>query len=307
MESLKQRFLDMHGLDSYQRVDSNHPVDLFIGLDHTARYSLFCITKTYPSKALSSSRIIAVFVGKRKDGTFGITFSLTDQTYLEHFVCFCADMIRSSREVKNSAKTADFIYSRYIQWQKAFARNNNGLLSPSEIKGLIGEMYFLQAYMIPKFGEDIALSSWCGPEMSDRDFECGDTWYEVKSTVSGSPTVVISSVEQLDTDRTGHLAVVILDKTSATDTSALTLNKMYHLLRSNLSSELLSLKLDAVLLSLGYYEHEAYDNFYFHYNGTTMYLVDTTFPCIRKTALPYAAQNVRYDLSLSAIQAYKED
>jgi hypothetical protein len=307
MDDLKQKFLQMQGLDNYQRVDASHPVDLFVGLDNTARYSLFCITKTSPEKVLSSSRIIAVFVGKRRDGTFGITFSLTDQMYLDHFVCFCTDMIRSSRDIRESTKTADFICSRYIQWQKAFARNNNGLLSPSEIKGLIGEMCFIQKYMIPKFGESAAISSWCGPEMSDRDFEYGNTWYEVKSTVSGSPTVSISSVEQLDTDRAGHLAVVILDKTSAADDSALTLNKMYYLLRNNLSSDLLKQKLDTVLLSLGYYENEAYNNYYFHYNGITLYRVDAEFPCIRKTSLPSAAQSVRYDLSLSAIQTFKED
>lgn len=307
MESLKQKFLEMQGLDNYQRVDASHPVDLFIGLDSTARYSLFCITQTYPTQTPASSRVISVFLGKRLDGTFGITFSLADPTFLDHFVCFCSDMIRSSREVKDAAKISDFICSRYVQWQKAFARNNNGLLSPSEIKGLIGEMCFLQTYMIPRFGESVALASWCGPEMSDRDFECADTWYEVKSTVSGSPTVAISSVEQLDTDRAGHLAVIILDKTSAADTSALTLNKMYHLLRNAFTTELLAQKFDTVLLSLGYYENEAYNNYYFHYNGTTMYRVDSSFPCVRKTSLPCAVQNIRYDLSLSAIQAFKED
>jgi len=307
MDILKQRFLEMHGIDNYQRVDSTHPIPLYIGLDGTAQYSLFCVTETIPTKAPVSSRIISVFVGKRQDGTYGITFSLADQTYLDHFICFCADMIRSSKSVKNLNKAADFLCSRYVQWQKAFAKNNIGLLSPSEIKGLIGEMCFLQSAMIPKYGEASALASWCGPEMSDRDFECSDTWYEVKSTVSGSPTVTISSVEQLDTDRIGHLAVVILDKTSPTDAGALTLNKMYHSLRNSLSSELLAQKLDTVLLSFGYYENEAYDNYCFHHNGQTMYIVDAMFPCVRKKDLPIAAQNIRYDLSLAAIETYKED
>ena len=153
MENLKQRFLEMHGIDNYQRVDSTHPIPLYIGLDSTAQYSLFCVTETLPTKAPVSSRIISVFVGKRQDGTYGITFSLADQTYLDHFICFCVDMIRASRSIKDQHKSADFICSRYVQWQKAFAKNNNGLLSPSEIKGLIGEMSFLQSNMIPKYGE----------------------------------------------------------------------------------------------------------------------------------------------------------
>ncbi len=307
MENLKARFLEMHGLDNYQRVDANHPIPLYIGLDTTSRYSLFCIAETLPAKEPVSSRIISVFVGRRQDGTYGITFSLTDHTYLDHFICFCADMIRASASLKGSRKASDFLCARYVQWQKAFSKNNNGLLSPSEIKGLIGEMYFLKSHMIPKYGEAYALDSWCGPEMSDQDFECGDIWFEVKSTVSGSPSVTISSVEQLDVDRIGHLVVVILDKTSAADASGLTLNKTYHLLRDSLSSELLAQKLDTILLSFGYYENETYDNFHFHYNGTVFYFVDSTFPCIRKRDLPIAAQNVRYDLSLAAIETFKED
>ena len=306
MEELRQRFLEMQGLDNYQRVDSEHPVTLFIGLDSTARYSLFCITETLPSRSITSSRIITVFVGQRQDGTYGITFSLTDQAFMDHFICFCSDMIRSSRSIKDQGKTADFLCARYVQWQKAFSKGNNGLLSPSEIKGLIGEMCFLQSRMIPQYGEEKALSSWCGPDMSDRDFACADTWYEVKSTVSGAAVVTISSVEQLDSDRTGHLAVSILDKTSANDSSALTLNKMYHILRNSLSSELLSQKLDTILLTFGYYENKAYDNYCFHYNGTTMYRVDTGFPCARKKDLPIAVQNMKYELSLAAIQEYRE-
>lgn len=307
MENLKQRFLEMHGIDNFQRVDSTHPIPLYIGLDSAARYSLFCVTESLPTKPPVSSRIISVFVGKRKDGTYGITFSLAEQTYLDHFICFCADMIRSSSSVKIPSKAADFLCSRYIQWQKAFAKNNNGFLSPAEIKGLIGEMCFLQSKLIPQYGAASALASWCGPEMSDRDFECADTWYEVKATVSGSPTVSISSVEQLDTDRTGHLVVIVLDKTSSTDAGALTLNKMYHSLRNSLSSELLAQKLDTILLSFGYYENEFYDNYCFHYNGQAIYSVDKLFPCMRKKDLPIAVQNVRYDLSLAAIQIYKED
>lgn len=306
MEKLKQRFLEMHGLDNYQRVDPDHPVPLYLGLDGNARYSLFCITETLPSKGVNSSRIITVFIGKRFDGNYGITFSLADQAFLDHFICFCSDIIRASRSIRDPKKTADFMCSRYVQWQKAFSRNNNGLLSPAEIKGLIGEMCFLQSRMIPQYGEAVALSSWCGPEMSDRDFECGDTWFEVKSTVSGSAAVSISSAEQLDTDRTGHLAVVFLDKTSPADTSALTLNRMYHVLRNSLSSELLAQKLDTILLTFGYYENQVYDSFCFHYSGMSLYRVDPGFPCLRKKDLPIAVQNVKYDLSLAAIQEYKE-
>jgi DNA mismatch endonuclease (patch repair protein) len=88
--------------------------------------------------------------------------------------------------------------------------------------------------MIQKYGVDVALKSWSGTEHTDQDFSCDDTWYEIKSTVSGSASVKISSVEQLDTNQTGHLVIVTLDKTSEADASRLTLNSMYEMVLSSI-------------------------------------------------------------------------
>lgn len=184
MTDLREKFLDLQGIDNYQRVDPAHPLPLYIGLDSNAQYSLFCITDTEP-KAIRASSVISVFVGKRRDGKFGITFSLTDQSCFDQFVHFCDDTIDASRKVIDLHKASDFLMNRYLIWQKAFAKNNNGLLSAQEIKGLIGELCFLQKYMIPVFGEEKAIGCWVGPDMADQDFVCDGTWYEVKSTVSG--------------------------------------------------------------------------------------------------------------------------
>ena len=306
MKNLKEMFLNTQGLDSFQRIGSDHPLPIYIGMDNTAQYSLFCVTPTAP-KAIKSSAIISIFVGMRKDGCIGITFSLTDRTLLDLFVHFCDDIIESSRSIKDIAKAADFIANRYAQWQKAFAKNNNGLLSYQEVKGLVGELCFLRNYMIPTYGEDKALGSWIGPDMADQDFVCGDTWFEVKSTVSGSPTVRISSIEQLDTDTTGHLIVVRLDKTSPGDSSKITINNMFTMILESLSSAQLKDQLKTTLLRLGYYSDALYDSYCFHYSGMEKYKVDSSFPCARKNNFAPAVQNMKYDLSLAAIAQYKEE
>ena len=284
MEELKNRFLELKDADKYYRFDRSHPVAWYIGLDGRNRYSLFVITKTQP-KNIGSTKLMNVFVGERKDSSYGITFSLLEKRNLDLFVHFCEDLILYTKHITKAEAIADSICGRYIQWQKAFIKTDGKLLSYEQIKGLIGELCFLKMMMIPLYGPEMAIDSWSGIEFTDQDFSCDGTWYEVKSTVSGATTVKISSVEQLDVVEIGHLVVVALDKTSEADTSRLTLNSIVELVIKSLPSRSSRKK----------------------YNGMTIYKVDTSFPCLRKKDTPAAVQNIKYEISLAAIDSFREE
>lgn len=306
MEDIKNMFMDLRDADQYHRVVSSHPLAWYIGLDNRNRYSLFVIVTTQP-KSISSTKLMSVFVGVRRDGNYGITFSLKEQRNLEIFVHFCEDMISFTRCIVNASAAADCICSRYSQWQKAFIKTGGKLLPYEAIKGLIGELCFLKMNMIPLYGAEKAVDSWSGPEGTDQDFACNGTWYEVKSTVSGSSTVKISSVEQLDVKTEGHLVVVSLDKTSDADTSRITLNSMVELVRDSISSAVCRDVFMNRLLAYGYYFDKGYDEYGFKYDGMTTYKVTSDFPCLRKINIPAAVGNVKYELSLAAIEAFVEE
>lgn len=306
MESLKQMLLDAREADSFQRIDPLHPVPWYTGLDSSGNYSLFCIVSTRPQK-LASSQVIHVFVGKRKDGAYGITFSLTDKAFLNVFIHFCEDMIDTTRRVADPLKVSDAVCGRYIQWQKAFKRNRGDVLGFEVVKGLIGELIFLRDKMIPNYGAEKSLHSWTGIDYTDRDFACDDTWYEVKTTVSGGSSVKISSVEQLDVMTEGHLAVVSLDKTSMEDAGRITLNNLYEMISQSLDSVALREELRTRLLSFGYYPDEAYDDICFSFGGISLFKVTTGFPCLRKNIIPAAVTDVEYRLSLPAIEGFREE
>lgn len=305
MEDYKKIFMALKDADSYQRVEISYPIAWYIGLDGNNRYSLFAITDTQPP-IVSSTKMINVFIGNRRDGKYGITFSLNEKRHLELFVHFCEDLISYSSNITSPKSAADYICSRYIQWQKAFKKTDGKILSFEQIKGLVGELYFLKMKMMPEYGAEKAIESWSGIDATDQDFVCEDTWYEIKSTVSGSPSVKISSVEQLDADRMGHLVVIRLDKTSEADTSKLTLNNMVELVVESIPVKVLQDRLQSRLLAYGYYYDKAYDRIGFKYNGMTMYRVDKSFPCLRKSQIPVSVQNVKYELSLAAIDTFKE-
>ena len=306
MEELKSRFLGLRDTDKYQRYSATHPVAWYIGLDGRNRYSLFAITIARP-KPVNSTKLMNVFIGERKDGDYGITFSLIEKKNLDLFVHFCEDMIAFSENSKDPKNVADYICSRYIQWQKAFVKTEGNLLSYEQIKGLMGELCVLKMKMMPMYGVEKAIESWSGIEATDRDFACDDTWFEVKATVSGSPSVKISSVEQLDVPTEGHLIVVALDKTSEADSSKLTLNSMVDLVVESIPSKVSQERLLNRLLAYGYYRDKAYDHIGFKFNGMTSYKVDSHFPCLRKASIPASVQNAKYELLLAAIEAFKED
>ena len=306
MENIKEILINLRENDKYQRVDVTNPVAWYVGLDEYSRYSLFVITETQPL-ALVSTKIMNLFIGSRRDGKYGITFSLIEKKSIDLFIHFCEDMISYTRNIKKVENAADSICSRYIQWQKAFIRTECKLLSYEQIKGLIGELCFLKMEMIPRYGAQKAVESWSGIESTDQDFLCDDTWYEVKSTVSGSSSVKISSVEQLDTEMDGHLIVVTLDKTSEADTSKITLNNMVDLVVESIPEKVLQERLMSRLLAYGYYFDKAYDHTGFRYNGMSKYKVDQTFACLRKKQIPISVQNAKYDLVLAAIEPFKED
>ncbi len=306
MEELKNKLLELRETDKYQRVSASNPVAWFIGLDGRDRYSLFAITKTLP-KPIKSTKMIEVYEGKRKDDNYGITFSLREKRHLDIFVHFCEDMVLNTRHIQKEEMAADSICSRYIQWQKAFMRTDGKLLSYEQIKGLIGELCFLKMKMIPLYGAEKAIASWSGIEATDQDFTCDETWYEVKATVSGASAVKISSVEQLDVTLEGHLVVVVLDKTSEEDTSKLTLNSMVELVLKSIPSPFLQENLRSRLLEYGYYYDKEYDRTGFKFNGMFSYRVDSGFPCLRKKDIPSSVQNAKYELSLAAIETFKED
>ena len=301
--NIKDHFSQINGIDSFQRIDDTHILDIYLGIDNMSRYTLFLISECEPLQ-MYSSQIISVQAGIRKDKQWGISFSLINNGFEDIFFHFCTDIIESSRILTKKEKGSEFVCARYNNWQNMLTKYKGGLLSPGAIKGLIGELYFLKEFLIPLYGQEKAVYSWIGPDKADQDFVCGDTWYEVKSTVSGGETIKISSIEQLDTSNDGELVIVYLDKTSCTDNLKITLNSIYQEVYDSLSTELLKQKLGDIILNLGYYQRGEYDEYMFRFSKIDRYTVGAGFPCIRKTMLPSTVVNAKYELSISHIDSF---
>ena len=189
----------------------------------------------------------------------------------------------------------------------ANARGN--LLSPAEIKGLLGEMYFLKEHLCAQYGAEKAALSWTGPKRLPQDYIIDDTWYEVKTVSSSRTEVSISSIEQLDCAKQGELVVVRADKTSVTNTDAVNLNILYKELLAMLPDDDSREKFSTMLLHYGYYPRPEYEGeeYTFEIKAMTRYDVSADFPCIRRSSLPESITEAKYSLALAAIDSYRKE
>ena len=62
-----------------------------------------------------------------------------------------------------------------------FINAKRDLLSEFQILGLMGEILFLREFLIPKYGEKMALLGWSGQELTHKDFSYANEWYEIKT------------------------------------------------------------------------------------------------------------------------------
>ena len=308
MADIKTIFGAIDHLDTYQRVNSTHLLDLYVGIDDTARWTLLLISE-YPPLKVASSRMILVKSGRRPDKKWSLSFSLVDDSYKDMFVLFCEDIVVSSACIKNKEKATRFVGKRYKEWREMLANARGNLLSPAEIKGLLGEMFFLKEYLCVQYGTEKAALSWTGPRSLPQDYIIDDTWYEVKTVSSSRTEVSISSIEQLDCVKSGELVVIRADKTSVTNSNAANLNMLYKELLAMLPDDDSREKFSTMLLQYGYYPRAEYEGeeYTFEIKAMARYAVSADFPCIRRANLPESITEANYSLALAAIDSYRKE
>lgn len=304
MKSARDLFDSMDSIETFKRVASTHPLDLFCGYDQFARQTLLLLSPNKPMN-LNSSQIIKVDLGMRiSDNKWALSFSLADNAFTDLFQQFCDDLITASQNLEGAEAGTEFICSRYLKWQEMLSAVKNYVLSRSEIKGLIGEMIFLKDILIPLYGIPAALKAWIGPEKADQDFVFPNTWYEVKAITSDAEHVRISSIEQLDCQDNGTLAILALDPTSSVDEFGITVNRLYHELAGTIATETLKTTFNNLLLKNGFYPRPEYDEYVFRLKGIRQYHVGKDFPCLRRANIPGSVANVSWTLILAAISPW---
>lgn len=301
---VKDKFENEKETKTFRRIDDEHQLDIFLGYNEESKPTMI-IMVTGKEVNIESSRSIEVKLFKKDDSRLNISFSLLDVSMEAIFYKFCEDIIESSRNI-NKSNALNYIIGRWDCWKLMFKKNTNDLLNENQICGLLGELIFLKEYMIPKYGESVAIKSWMGPEKSHKDFEVEDTWYEVKTIKSGALTIKISSVEQLDSENLGHLNIVVLDKTNEKCSESLSLNSYVNKLQEMLDEFENELIFRNKLGHADYCYDEEYDKYNYKFIQNKRYDVDEKFPRIKKEDLGNAIVKASYDILINEIYEYIE-
>ena len=296
-DKFKEHFAPGH----FSRVDTEHPLDIYIGVDDQCHYALEFRGEFVPQTVKSSN---SIGIKQYQTSNFsGIIFSLNEQDMLDNFCVFCDDIITSTATTTDAMCGYKLVINRFYAWKKMF-QTKSKIMDESRIMGLIGELLFLRDYMIPTYGESTALRAWSGQELTHKDFSLDAVWYETKAISTGKTTVKISSLEQLQSPNNGELVVFQLEKMSPAY-AGVNLNK--------LASEILK-KLDSdehkdifinKLVDSGFSFEAIYNEYVYEVSDADRYLVDASFPRLVTDDVNEAIVKVQYELLLSYVQQYK--
>ena len=298
-----KKFDELKGTIGYKRIDSNHPLDIYIGFDENGKKSFAIITDGEIDN-VSSTKMIEVKFVKRTDERYNFSFSLIDSSMSDLFYIFCNDLISSSQNLK-SISPLKFVIERWKSWLNLFQSPHSLILNENEIRGLLGELVFLKNIMFIKYGIEKSIASWIGVNKAHKDFEIDDTWYEVKTISQNAITVKISSIEQLDSNIDGTLVVVKLEPTNYSVNDHLQLNKLINSIYELIDDEILKNEFTNKLITVGYYYAEEYDKYIYSNKGIEYYLVDEKFPRLKKEELKDGIVRVSHELYLNNLKDFR--
>lgn len=299
---IKEKIESEKQTNTFRRVNDNHPLDIFLGYNDRNNPTMV-ITTLGKVNTVESSQCINIEIFQLTSSEVRISFSLLDRDKEAIFYKFCEDIIESTEEI-NTRKALSFIISRWNKWKSMFKKSRGELLSEKQIQGLIGELIFLERYMIPRYGQYKAIEAWNGPSKSHKDFEIEHTWYEVKTVKQGAITVKISSIEQLDSNDDGNLEVIVLEKTNEQVSNGVCLNKLIENIGNSITVFGVYIKFYEKLSQIGYFYDEEYNQFIYRFIKNNTYIVNASFPRICKNDLPEGIVKISYDILLEDIRKY---
>lgn len=292
---------------AFQRIDESHPLDFYLGRDASGEWLLLLVTGEQTT-FFRANKAIHVFCRKRGDGKWALMFRLMKPELGKLFSLVCEDLVEASRCNPDPAHPASFVLARFGRWQRLLEKGDSRLLDDAALRGLVGELLFLETVAIPDSDGRQALTAWCGPTGADRDFCFPDREYEIKTVREGADRVVISSAEQLDpTSKSLTLGIVVTeDAVPGALPEAFTILDLVGRLRRQLASDPVALDLlDSRLMDAGFVMREEYGERGFVLRRIRMFRVEDGFPAVRRSTLPAGIGKVSWELLIQAILPYE--
>ena len=300
----KWRSVDFsHG--GYIQLEITHPLEWYIGYKGIDEKTLLVISANEPER-IPSSKSLLVTKGLRTDGRWALTFTLMRKDQDSVFETLCADIICYSETAADDASALLQVAKRYKQWDKLLEHQRKSLMDESSRKGLFGELVFLNQVMDNGRPALPAVQGWVGPDGADQDFAYDSFWHEIKTVGISADSITISSLEQLNTESSGEIVVMRVDKCAPQHADARSLAEEVDLTVERISSDSDALTLlENKLSKYGYIDLPEYREQKYHYSGRERFFVGDGFPRLTSANVPTQITAAQYSISLAGIAAWK--
>lgn len=311
MMNFKEFFEQKKRADALYKVDASSCIDFYCGFDEKNNYCL-ALRGNKPFPMIDSTKLL--LIEQKVDSipdTYWLYISLKDCDAKNVFFSFCLDIYESVKEQNNFDDLYVLIKNRMDCWKKMFSKVHKQL-SKEMIKGLYGELLFINSQLEPQIGIEEAIKSWSGPLGTSKDFAYKDNWYEIKTTSAGSPVVKISSINQLSDSKDGFLVVYRLEETSemysSNSSDVITLYESICEKLRLLNDKEVSESFFEKLNKIGFAPDEEYRLLKYRNTEPLIYLVNNDFPCIKEKDIKHQEiAKVSYELILNTLEKFRSD
>ena len=237
-----------------------------------------------------------------KDDSFSLLF--------DEFLFAIFSQIHNMVSVESVGKK---IVELYHEWSLFFTKLNRTNIRVQRILGLAGELYYINKYLDTSDYQGDIVNSWEGPTNRTHDFIFMDYDLEVKAKLETSNTITISSLLQLEFDKTLKLGVISFSIWDGNDDcNPTSIGNMVELILQNLRNNGRDhyLFLNKLLqVGINFYDREQMDEINeikFLIRGHQEYDAShNQFPRLVSSNIPSAIKKVKYDLDLNLLDDFK--
>lgn len=296
-----------HEMGAQKMIEVNSVIKVYYGMNNEGHSRLSFMSSVAPPK-MDSTRLLRVIQGKESEGVYWTSFDLLESTAKQVFYSFCSDLVSAVKDIFEEKRALVYLKNRFYIWKAMFKKGGTNI-SAEALKGLFGELYFLDTVLEKKVGINEAITAWSGTDGTAKDFSIGTDWYEIKSVSTSSVSVKIASVSQLSSDTPGHLIIIRLESMSTAFTDGKSsISELFHSILTKIDLDETKELFLSKILTYGLNMNDDCCTEKFRVVSAQPYCVDDKFPRLSESDIKHKEIcKVCYELIINSLERFKED
>ena len=257
---------------------------------------------------MESTKLLKVVQGKESEMVYWTNFDLLESTAKLAFYSFCSDLVSAINGLNDEKKALVYLKNRFHIWKSMFKKSSS-IVSAELLRGLIGELYFLDSILVDKYSIDDAINAWSGADGTTKDFSKDEDWYEIKAVSTSAVSVKISSISQLSSKTPGHLVIIKLEAMSpAFSNGKSSVNELFDSILMKIDTDELKELFLGKIQAYGVSMVDECCSEKFNVVSAQSYLVSDEFPRLTEGDMKHKEIcKVSYELIINSLSRFKEE